>query len=83
MGSRRKPFNVSRIYDPKRREESGVTLSRPLWGIFENGTERLVATATTRGEAIEAARQLNDENERAASESMASSAAGRLSVRGA
>jgi hypothetical protein len=61
---RRKPFNVSRVYGGKSREESGISLVSSRWGVFEDPDGRLVATWPTKREALEAARQLNEEEEK-------------------
>lgn len=61
---RRKPFNVSRVYGGKARDESGVSLTASRWGVFEDPDGRLVATWPTKREALEAARQLNEEEKK-------------------
>ncbi|HYX21718.1 MAG TPA: DUF2188 domain-containing protein [Thermoanaerobaculia bacterium] len=61
---KRKPFNVSRVYGGRPREESGASLVSSRWGVFEDPDGRLVATWPTKREALEAARQLNEEEEK-------------------
>lgn len=63
MSRRRKAFNVSKVYDERRRgrDESGLSLIGLYWGVFEDVTGNLVATWPTKEQADEAARQLNKE----------------------
>ena len=62
--SKRKPFNVSRLYGGGGRDKSGLSLISSTWGVFEDATGNLVATWATKREALEAARQLNEEEAR-------------------
>lgn len=65
MKKRRKPFNVSRVYGGGARDASGVSLiGASRWGVFEDPDGRLVATWPTKREALEAARQLNEEEKK-------------------
>jgi hypothetical protein len=61
---KRKPFNVSRVYGGGSRDHSGTSLVSARWGVFEDPDGRLVATWPTKREALEAARQLNEEEKK-------------------
>lgn len=64
MRKKRKPFNVSRVYGGGARDQSGTSLISSRWGVFEDPDGRLVATWPSKREALEAARQLNEEEKK-------------------